>query len=203
MLGFTSVGETVLGAFTTGIVSRTLNGVGATAELGSISTIAGVYVYPTGVGATASLGTISAAQTASPTLTSVLGDIQTGSVVADGNADAGTLTGVQGTGQVGSLAEEVDESIGSVSATASVSDPTIIAASTVIPTGVESTGSFRLADDPVKVTANVSIASVLGTSSLGTITATGVTFVFDITTRSFKRTMYIPREQGLKQVVVR
>jgi hypothetical protein len=138
----------------------------------------------------------------------------TGAVGSVGVSVTVTVTGVSATGAVNTVTENPSEALASVSATGSIGTPTYQAIANFTVTGVEATGQIEsVAVNSFEVdvqerlnsvsatgsigtlTVNVTdlLSGVAGTTALGTITATGVTFAFVAANYSRARTAFVER----------
>lgn len=144
-------------------------------------------------------------------ISGVVGTTAVGTISPNWNI---SIAGVQGTGAVNTLTESPSEALASVSATGSIGTVTATNASLVVTSSVSATGQIepvainafevdvqeRL--DSVSATGSIGsltinvtdlLTGVVGTTALGTITSSGVTFAFVAANYSRVRTVHIDR----------
>ena len=166
----------VIGTFTlnaAGLDIRSVNRVPVTGSpmTGSIGTVSPNVDEPiaTGVFGTTSLNTVQV--NISEKLDSVFA---TGGIGSLEHSNTVTLTGVEGVGQVGEVEDQPLERIA---------------------TGVFATGAIG----SLTLHTAAGVDGVVGTFSIGTLTATGVTFAFVANDYDRKRVVYVPRQDTVAE----
>lgn len=169
----------VVGTFTlnaAGLDIRSVNRVPVTGDVGTtaVGTIqVNISEYISSVSAVGQIGTIK--PNVAESVTGVVGTSSVNTVTATGTANT-TLTGVEGVGQIGEVEDQPLERIA---------------------TGVQATGAIGT----VGISNSFTITGVVGTFSVGTLTATGVIFDFEAVKTLYdrRRTAYV--EKQLPRVV--
>ena len=143
------------GSWGTDLIVVSVDGVQATANLGSVTVSGAATVQPSGLEATGGIGTVVVAADANVSVTGEEATTSLGSVTVIGDANV-SPSGLETTGSIGtvSVSGDANLSVTGVAGTGAIGTVTVAANAVVSATGVEATGS--IGSTAVVADANVS-----------------------------------------------
>ena len=201
-----TIASVVAGGFEVDVTERISTGVSATGSVGTLNVFIKVTVV--GVSATGTVNTVK-----ENINTPITGVQATGSVNTVEEKPTEALDSVSATGSVNNVTVNIIEKLGSVSATGTIATLTLTGTANVTPTGVEAVGFVNTVEEkPTEVLNSVSatvfvngnftfsnthsLTGVSATSTVNTVTATGVIFDFEAVKALYdrKRTVLIEKQ---------